>query len=67
MDDPQRPRIPLFHLYRRAHQVMPLNGDILQIEKKDDAWQIVKPAAQPADERKVKELLDLVSGLRAEP
>ena len=29
--DPFAPRIPLFHLYRRAHQVMPLNGDILQI------------------------------------
>lgn len=40
--------------------------DVLAMEKKDDAWRIVKPAEQPADERKVKELLDLASGLKAE-
>jgi hypothetical protein len=39
--------------------------DVLEMVKKDDAWQIVKPAAEPADEKKVPELLKELADLKA--
>jgi hypothetical protein len=39
--------------------------DTLALEKKDDAWRLVKPSDQPADARKVPELLKLLGELRA--
>ncbi len=40
-------------------------ADVLELAKKDDAWQIVKPAAEPADEKKVPELLKELADLKA--
>ncbi len=39
--------------------------DVLELVKKDDAWQLVKPAAEPADEKKVPELLKELAELKA--
>jgi hypothetical protein len=40
-------------------------ADVLELVKKDDTWEMVKPAAQPADEKKVPELLKELSELKA--
>ena len=41
-------------------------SDVLELAKKDDTWRIVKPADLPADEKKVPELMKLLSELKAE-
>jgi hypothetical protein len=40
--------------------------DVLELVKKDDAWRMVKPIEQPADEKKVPELLKELGELKAE-
>jgi hypothetical protein len=40
-------------------------ADVLELVKKDDAWRMVKPAEQPADEKKVPELLKELGELKA--
>jgi hypothetical protein len=41
-------------------------ADILELVKQDDAWKLTKPAEQPADERKIPDLLRQLGSLRAE-
>lgn len=40
--------------------------DALELVRQDDAWKLTKPSEQPADERKVPELLARLGTLRAE-
>jgi hypothetical protein len=40
-------------------------GDVLELAKKEDAWHLVKPSDQPADEQKVPDLLRKLGDLTA--
>jgi hypothetical protein len=40
-------------------------GEVLELVKKEDAWHLRKPADEPADERKVPELLRALSDVEA--
>jgi hypothetical protein len=41
-------------------------AEAFEAVKKDDAWEMTRPSAQPCDEKRVTDLVKLVAGLRAE-
>ncbi len=40
--------------------------EVVELSRDDDTWKLAKPTEQPADEPRVRKLVELLSGLRAE-